>query len=267
MKRRTITLIVTLSVLLSGCSRDKFIGMFQGQRSMVRVCHPTERLIREAQTKYTDHVPLTADDLRHMVIDDTVHYKIVVVYSYCCGPCQQAMPTVYTPLMHSLDTARCRMYFVLVDCGSLPWNADYLARYGINTRYYMRDTDSLFLLHVDGELTAQQDWANIANYVFQPRRAFTDCYGVPLTFIVSPDGRVKQEYIRFKDYSYLTAYDLRDMVQRDSLTVYDLDFDRIDTVRYNSSYGIDDTDRFTPDTVSFRTHRPQRFCTPDGRCY
>jgi hypothetical protein len=32
---------------------------------------------------------------------------------------------------------------------------------------------------------------------------------------------------------FLTAYDLRDMLHRDSLSVYNLDFDRIDTTRHN----------------------------------
>ena len=51
---------------------------------------------------------------------------------------------------------------------------------------------------------------------------------------------------------------------RDSLTIFDLDFDRIDTVSYNVDYGLD---RDAPDTVSFRSHRPNRYCTPDGKCY
>lgn len=267
MKRLSLLLVACL--LLAGCSRDALVGMFQGRRSLVRMCYPTERLLREAQTKYTDHVPLTADDFRHLVMDDTVHYKIVVVYNYCCGPCQQAMRDVYAPMLHSLDTTRCRMLFVLDDCGSLPWNADYLSSYGIDTRYYLRDDDSLFLFPLDGKPSARQNWTNIANYTFQPRRAFTDCDGMPCTFVVSPDGRVKQQYCQFDNHGFLTAYDLRDMVMRDSLTVYGLDYDRIDTVRYQCDYNADliEDYRSSLDTVSFRTYRPQRHCTPDGRCH
>ena len=159
------------------------------------------------------------------------------------------------------------MYFVLEDCGSLPWNDDYLSHYGIDTRYYLRDSDSLFLLWHKGKVYKNlQDWTNIANYVLQPRRAFTDCAGVPLSLIVSPDGRVKQEYIQFSNHGYLTAYDLRDMVQRDSLSVYDLDFDRIDTVRYNVDYPINLM--HSADTLTFRNYRPRpKVCTPDGHCY
>ncbi len=263
--KRKILVTALACMLLAGCFRESFVGMFQGKRSLVRVCYPSEKLLREAETKYTDHTPLNADDLRHILVDDTTHYKIVVIYSYCCGPCHEAMPTVYVPLMKSLDTARCRMYFILDDCGSLPWNADYLAQYGITTRYYMRDADTLFRWRMaDGKLTNMHNWTNIANYALQPRRAFTDCNGVPLTLVVSPDGCVKQVLEQYNNCSWMTAYDLRVMV-RDSLTVYDLDFDRIDTVRYDGDWTIDDAD--TPDTVSFRTHQPRRYCTPDGRCY
>lgn len=240
-------------LLLAGC--------FQSRNSFVRVCHPTKKLIREAATKYADHTPLTADGLRHMLMDDTTHYKIVVVYSYCCGSCREGMNTIFAPMMRSLDTSRCRMYFVLDDCGSLPWNADYLDAYGITTRYYMRDTDSLFLWWRNGKRTEMQDWTNIANYVFQPRRAFTDCGGVPCTFIVSPDGRVKQVFEQFNDYGRVTALDLRNVKQ----SIYDLDFDKVDTVCYSFGFGIDDIE--PADTVTFRTYRPRpKVCTPDGVC-
>ena len=263
--KKGIILAVIASLLFSGCFREPFVGLLQSKHSPVRVCYPSKRLLRKAETKYANHTPLNADDLRHLLMDDTTHYKIVVVYSYCCGPCHEAMPTVFVPLMKGLDTARCRMYFILDDCGSLPWNDDYLAHYGIATRYYMRDADTLFRWRMaDGTLSNMQDWTNIVNYALQPRHAFTDCAGVPLTLVVSPDGCVKQVLEQYNNCNRMTAYDLRFMV-RDSLSVYDLDFDRIDTVRYEEDWTIDDVD--IPDTVAFRTYHPRRYCTPDGRCY
>ena len=262
--RKRWALLFLACLLLTGCFSERLVGLFQGERSLVKVCYPSEKLLREAQTKYADHTPLTADDLRHLLHDDTMHYKIAIVYSYCCAPCKEAMPTVYAPLYKALDTSRCRMYFILDDCGSLPWNSDYLNHYDIPTRYYLRDADSLFLWRMeDGKLSNNQNWTNIVNYALLPSRAFTDCDYAPLTLIVSPDGRVKQVFERYNDYEHIVPYDLRDMV-RDSLTIFDLDFDRIDTVSYNVDYG---PDRDAPDTVSFRSHRPNRYCTPDGKCY
>ena len=127
MKRIAVVAVALLCLSATGC--------FQSRNSLVRVCNPSDKLLREAPTKYADHTPVTAAELRHFLLDDTSHYKILVVYSYCCSGCGEAMRDTYIPLMHSLDTSRCRMLFVLDDCGSLPWNADYLNRYGITTQH------------------------------------------------------------------------------------------------------------------------------------
>jgi len=254
---KLVAIATLMSSMLAGC--------FQTRNSIVRMCYPSDKLLREAPTKYADHTPLTADALRHMLLDDTTHYKLLVVYSYCCSGCREAFADTYLPLMRNLDTARCRMYFVLNDCGSLPWNDDYLNHYAITTRYYFRDADSLFLWYRHGKATNAQNWTNISNYVFQPRRAFEYCDYAPLTLVVHPDGRVKQEYWQFDDGGFLTAYDLRNLAHRDSLTVFDLDFDRIDTVRHHYKWGMDEI--LDPDTVTFRQYHPRpKYCTPDGRC-
>jgi len=55
-------------------------------------------------------------------------------------------------------------------------------------------------------------------------------------------------------------------VHRDGLTVYDLDFDRIDTTRHPYAWGLDDM--FTVDTITFRHYQPSpKYCTPDGKCF
>ena len=125
-----LTLVFALGTfLLSGC--------FQSKNSIIRVCYPTKKLIKKS-VEYTDHTPLTAHRLRKMLENDTTHYKIVVIYSVCCGPCNVKMENVYAPMYKSLDTSVCRMYFVLDDCGSLPWNADYMAQYGVKDLYYLQ---------------------------------------------------------------------------------------------------------------------------------
>ncbi|MBQ7062619.1 MAG: hypothetical protein IJM88_04960 [Bacteroidales bacterium] len=258
MKKTLTALTLLFSFALTGC--------FQSKHSLVKVCAPSDRLLRQAPTKYANHTPLNTADLRHMLLDDTTHYKILIVYSYCCSGCREAMSDTYLPLMHSLDTARCRMYFVLNDCGSLPWNDDYLNYYGIATRYYMRDSDTLFRYKRGDKYTNSQNWTNIANYIFQPRSAFEDCDYAPLTLIVSPDGHIKQEYWQFNNGGFLTAYDLRDMMHRDARSIYELDFNHIDTTRHNYDWNFDDMP--TPDTVTFRNYKPQpKYCTPDGKCF
>lgn len=252
LKLASVVLAIFIVTLSTSC--------FQSKHSLVRFCRPNQRMIKKS-VEYTDHTPLTAENLRTMIMNDTAHYKIVVIYSYCCGPCQEQMRDIYAPMYKTIDTSECKMYFVLDDCGSLPWNADYLAQYGITERYYLRDDDPMFKEGNEHRLT------NIANYVTQPQTAFTRCYYVPLTLIINKEGKVKQLAEIYNDMSFSTAYYLFKMVNIDSLNVQELDYDKIDTIVYNYKY-----DYYMPglDTISFRTYKPtskqMNFCTPNGVC-
>ena len=250
-----LTLVFALGTfLLSGC--------FQSKNSIIRVCYPTKKLIKKS-VEYTDHIPLTAHRLRNMLENDTTHYKIVVIYSVCCGPCNVKMENVYAPMYKSLDTSVCRMYFVLDDCGSLPWNADYMAQYGVKDLYYLRDDDPMF--HENMRLKHRQ--TNIINYATQPKAAFTSVDGVPITLIIDPKGRVKQLYTKYSNGTgYMSEYSL-DMLKMDSLTVQNLNYEKIDTISVGYEYTKDISNL---DTVSFRTYKPiprPAYCTPDGKCY
>lgn len=97
MNKIAITAIVLLSLLAARC--------FQSRHLLVRVCHPSERLLHEASAKYADHTPLTAGDLRRYLADDTSHYKILIVYSYCCAGCKEAMRDTYLPLMRGMGAS------------------------------------------------------------------------------------------------------------------------------------------------------------------
>ena len=256
MKKRLKLAPVALAILIATLTTS----CFQSKHSLVRFCRPNQRMIKKS-VEYTDHTPLTAEKLRTMIMNDTTHYKIVVIYSYCCGPCQEQMRDIYAPMYKTIDTSECKMYFVLDDCGSLPWNTDYLAQYGITERYYLRDDDPMFKEGNEHRLT------NIANYVTQPQAAFTDCNYVPLTLIINKEGKVKQVAYIYNDRSLSTAYSLFKMVNIDSLNVQELDYNKIDTIAYNRNY-----DYYMPevDTISFRTYKPtpkqMNYCTPDGVC-
>lgn len=97
MNKIAITAIVLLSLLAAGC--------FQSRHLLVRVCHPSERLLHEASAKYADHTPLTAGDLRRYLADDMSQYKILIVYSYCCAGCKEAMRDTYLPLMRGMGAS------------------------------------------------------------------------------------------------------------------------------------------------------------------
>lgn len=256
---KKILLIVT-SLIVIFIAVVVVLTVTQSKYSPIAFCYPSDRLI-EKSPEYTDHIPLTANGFKKLVMDDTMHYKIVVIYSYCCGPCREYMRDIYIPIYKTLDTSEYKMYFVLDNCGSLPWNADYMREYGIEDLYYFRDDDSMFY-----EKT-RYNLENIINYVTQPKIAFNSCSGLPKTLLIDKDGNIKQLVEVYNNTVVITPYDLWNMVNIDYLTINDLNYDKIDTNVYDSEYPIDLS---MVDTVSFRTYKPKtkqmRYCTPDGVC-
>lgn len=226
---------------------------------MIQICIERPKDIANAP-KYVDQHPLTAEKLKHILLDDTTHYKVVVFYSHCCGPCQEQLRYTYSKLWNA-DTAHVRWYFVLDDCSSLKYNnTKYLKRYGIETpyMYYLRDDDPRFCVD------AEDRFLNIAQYIFGGEQDIEDVInGIPNTFVVNPQGKLKTEYRRYADGNVVVGnYDcLYELLYKEvypkivpldvPLRVQDLDFDRRDTADY-TAYG-----KFTG--------KP-KVCTPDG-CY
>lgn len=244
MKRIIIVCIFFIVVLFGGCG-------------LVKVCVEKPSDIANAH-KYTDQRPLTAESLKHLLQDDTAHYKVVVIYSHCCGPCQEQMRNTFSKLWNA-DTARVRWYFVLNDCSSLKYdNTKYLKHYGIETpyMYYLRDDDPHFCTAADDRML------NIAQYVFDRQPELEDVVnGIPCIFIVSQQGKLKTEYRRYADgkvvvgnfeslYQLIYKEIYPELVPLETpLQIQDLDFDQRDTADW-SGWGNYD--------------RKPRVCTPEG---
>ena len=160
---------------------------------MVKVCIEKPSDIENAH-KYTDQRPLMADGLKHLMMDNTTRYKVVVFYSHYCSPCQEQMKLVFIQL-YNADTAHVRWYFVLEDCSSLKYNnTRYLKRYGIETpyMYYLRDDNPRFRTGAEDMLL------NIAKYVFDRQSELEDVIdGIPCMFVVNPQGKLKLEYRKY----------------------------------------------------------------------
>lgn len=244
MQRTKLTIVMLAAALLfSGCG-------------LVQVCIEKPSDIANAH-KYTDQRPLTVDGLKHLMVDDTTHYKVVVFYNHCCGPCQEQMKLVFNQL-YNTDTAHVRWYFVLEDCSSLKYNnTKYLKRYGIETpyMYYLRDDDTRFCTGVDDR------FLNIAQYVFGSQFELEDVIdGVPCMFVVNPQGKLKLEYRQYANKVVVANYDrLFELLykevypelvpQEKPLRVQELDFDCCDTADWS------DLGNYT---------RKPRVCTPEG---
>ena len=246
-KKVALTLLVFCS-LFSSCG-------------LVVICrsYPSDSDIANAY-KHPDQIPLTAEDMKHLLLDDTTHYKVVVFYSVCCGPCLEQMRDTYSKI-YDIDTANVRWYFVLENCSSVKYDAGKLLRkYGIVTpyMYYLRAEDSN--LRADDE---DYLW-NLAQYVFGELPELEDVMAaIPNAFVVSPQGQLKTEYHKYADGSLLLGnfhelYKLvygqtyPDMIPYDTpVSVRNLRFDEVDTVDY-TIWGED------------IPYRKPKVCTPDG---
>lgn len=244
MKRYYLFFVLATAVLFGGCS-------------LVKVCIEKPSDIANAY-KYTDQHPLTAEGLKHLMMDDTTHYKVVVIYSHCCSPCRERMEDTYSKLWNA-DTASVRWYFMLEDCSSLKYdNTKYLRSYGIETpyMYYLRDDDPRF------NTGTEDRFLNIANYVFENELELEDVIdGAPCVFVINPQGKLKTEYRRYADGKVVVGNmdDLSSLIYKNiypkpiplekPLRVQDIDFDRRDTADW-SDFGA-------------YTRKP-KYCTPEG---
>ena len=95
------SLLLFSAVLFSGCMT-------------VKMSKPTEKNYRKVLAM-ENLTPVTVEQLRQLVAADTTHYKVVVLTSSCCGPCELAMRDVYPRKMAERDSSQVRWYFVEVE--------------------------------------------------------------------------------------------------------------------------------------------------------
>ncbi len=184
----------------------------------IRICYESPRKIRQA-ARYTSQIPLTVKELRSLIDQDTSQYKLVVLYSNCCGFCSKRFGDTYSPLWHQLDSSKVSWYFVQIDCGGVKWNEEYLKSYGISTTmYYIRD-DSPEYLSCNG---------NITNCLFG--RHITDgSTATPTTYILDREGTLKLAcYIYSDGTSSVEPIDLHLL----PTSLDEMDFHTIDTIRW-----------------------------------
>lgn len=204
--------------LFSSCSHYKLITL----------CIETRHNYKHALDKYPEQTPLTVAQLKAMLLDDTTHYKVVTFYSPCCGPCLEHLSRTYPEYMKSVDTTDVRFYYIADDCGSLKHNISTMQgiNYYLPVYYYLRDSTESF------SSSNGQRWTNIANYLFAGQKEMSGMTGIPVDFIISKDGKVKQ--------CYVDEYGVRTLETTHLWTIgmtplRDLDYDAIDTLYVNES--------------------------------
>jgi hypothetical protein len=194
---------------------------------MVQICSEENNKSLKKALEYPDNIPISVNDLKDFLFNDTIHYKVVVFYSPCCAPCNKEMKTIYRKAIESCDSS-VRFYLILEDCGGVKYNASFLTQSGILNQkmYYLRDSSVLFKKANDDRFT------NIVNYIFSPDHEIIETNGVPKNFIVSKDNRLKiSRYVynsQIKD-TFLNTTAMR-LSLLDGFDFNKIDFDIVDNV-------------------------------------
>lgn len=200
------SIIIILTILCFSCNT-------------IKICIETDRKIKTSD-KYVNQVALTVDELKELILGDTTHYKVVIFYTPCCGPCIEYMKTDYKEAFQSCDST-VKFFFILDDCGGLKYNEEFLQTSGItpDKMYYIKDTSKDFYYK-----TAENRKANILNYIFPLQSEINGRVGVPTTCIVSKDNRLKlrqsQQIIGNDTIITVNTFNLSNLK--------DYNFDRID---------------------------------------
>lgn len=203
-----------------------FIVIFCYSCNSVQICIETKRKIRISDV-YVNQIPLTVKELKELITQDTTHYKVVVFYSPCCGPCIEYMKTDYKKAYHSCDTT-VKFFFVLNDCGGLKYNEDFLSSSGVNPEkmYYIRDTSKSFYYK-----TSENRMINIVNYIFDPQPQINRNLGVPTTCIVSKDNRLRLiQTVKINENDTTVLYSPYNLSLLNDYDFSKIDFDKIETV-------------------------------------
>ena len=206
--------------------------------------------------------PVTVEQLRQLIAADTTHYKVVVLTSSCCGPCELAMRDVYPQKMAECDSSLVRWYFVEESYGTAQYMDEVFRRYGITSpRYWINDTLPQYrplmvknmwtivwnLIWHYGANIEELGWDvadnrldNIVNAIAPQQHLITGPNGTPTTVMLDPQGRMKCTYTIYNDSTaMLEPTDIRLI----TVPVTDLDYSKVDTLSY-----------------------APKVCTPDGCC-
>ena len=238
------SLLLFSAVLFSGCMMQK----------------PTAKNYRRVLAM-ENLTPVTVEQLHQLIAADTTHYKVVVLTSSCCGPCEISMRDVYPKKMAECDSGQVRWYFVETDYSTAQYMDEVFRRHGITSpRYWINDTLPQYrplmvknmwtvvwnLIWHYGASYEELGWDvadnrldNIANDM-APQPQPLSVTGTPTTLMLDPQGRMKCTYTIYNDsIAMLESTDIRLI----TVPVTDLDYTRVDTLSY-----------------------APKVCTPDGKC-
>ena len=196
---------------------------------LVEICYPNRWNERYAKS-HGDIECLSALQLKEMLVSDTSHYKIVMIYSPCCGPCLEHLRRIYAPAfaMHRSDVT---FYLINENTGGIKYCRDELQRLGLYDGKVLcfLDDNPDFDNQNQGKNLNPQILNNLANFLFSNGPAVSGNFGTPCEFIVSKDNRVLKRKVTTP--SSATAIQTAQLWQ--------IDFDHIQDINFDSVYHIE----------------------------
>lgn len=173
---------------------------------------------------------LNADQLKEMIVSDTTHYKVVMIYSTGCGACSQHLQRTYAPAyaQHREDV---KFYFVSESTGGIKYCREELERYGLYDGMVLCFLDDApdFNQQNQGKDYNLESLNNITNHIFSNGPKVTGNIGLPCEFIVSKDNRVLKQ---------LTTTPTSGSAIR-TAQLWQIDFDHIQEIDFDSIYRQD----------------------------
>ncbi|NLJ82694.1 MAG: hypothetical protein GX330_06170 [Bacteroidales bacterium] len=150
---------------------------------LIQVCKESKYREKRA-TKYINQTSIKVEDIKRLLVEDTLHYKVVIIYSPCCGSCRSHMQTTYKRFVFNTDST-VKYYFITDSYDGIKYNESFLKSCGIkpDKMYYLKDT---FNINKEN---------NIVNYIFPSDDKITGEFGVPISLVISKNNKLKKAYI------------------------------------------------------------------------
>ena len=178
---------------------------------------------------------LTADQLKEMILTDTTHFKIVMLYSTGCGPCGEHLRRTYAPAyaQHRDDV---KFYFISESTGGIKYCRDELERLGVYDGKVLcfLDDSPQFDNQKQGKNANLQVFNNLANHIFTKGPKVTGNFGIPCEFIVSKDNRVLKCLVATPHSGSAIK----------TAQLWQVDFDRIQEIDFDSIYRLEVEDDY-----------------------
>jgi hypothetical protein len=194
-------LLAIINIIKINCMRINvkiitIISVFLFQScGAIWICKETKYNFKNSD-KYNNLTNITIDELKQLIVSDTSHYKVLILYSPCCGPCTAHMEKTYKEVYNNNSSVK--FYFVNESCGGLNHVEEFINYYGYKeTLYYIKDSSKNY------KWNNIERYNNIINYLFEENtsKKITGTYGIPISCVISKDNKLKKMLCHYSNES------------------------------------------------------------------